>query len=100
MVTFLSKNKLFNPSQHGFIKGRSCLSALLSVYDELVQNLSNNQSSCIDMIYLDFVKAFDKVDYVVFLHKIKKLGITGNLGKWILNFSQTGNILYVSREVF
>ena len=49
MVTFLSENKLFNPSQHGFMKGRSCLSALLSVYDELIQNLSSNQSSCIDM---------------------------------------------------
>ena len=68
MVTFLSENKLFNPSQHGFMKGRSCLSALLSVYDELIQNLSNNQSSCIDMIYLDFTKAFDKVDHGVLLH--------------------------------
>ena len=74
MVTFLSENKLFNPSQHGFMKGRSCLSALLSVYDELIQNLPSNQSSCIDMIYLDFAKAFDKVDHGVLL------------GKWILNF--------------
>ena len=41
------------------------------------------------MIYLDFAKAFDKVDHgfmVYFLHKLKKLGITGNLGKWILDF--------------
>ena len=81
MVTFLSENKLFNPSQHGFLKGRLCLSALLSVYDELIQNLSSNQSSCIDMIYLDFAKAFDTVDHGVLLHKLKNLGITGNLGK-------------------
>ena len=38
------------------------------------------------MIYLDFAKAFHKVDHGVLLHKFKKLGITGNLGKWILNF--------------
>ena len=39
-----------------------------------------------DMIYLDFAKAFDKVDHGVLLHKLKKLGINGNLGKWILDF--------------
>ena len=47
IVTFLTENNLFNPSQHGFMKGRSCLSALLSVYDELINNLSNCQPSCI-----------------------------------------------------
>ena len=99
MVTFLSENKLFNPSQHGFLKGRSCLSALLSVYDKLIQNISSNLSSCIDMIYLDFAKAFDKVDHGVLLHKLKKLSITGNLRNRSSTFSQTGNILYVSREV-
>ena len=86
MVTCLSENKLFNPSQHGFMKDRSCLSALLSVYDELIQNILSNQSSCIDMIYLGFAKAFDKVDHDVLLHKLQKLGITENLGKWILDF--------------
>ena len=39
MVAFLSENNLFNPNQHGFMKGRSCLSALLSVYDEIILNL-------------------------------------------------------------
>ena len=38
------------------------------------------------MIYLDFAKAFDKVNHGALLHKLKKLGITGKLGKWILNF--------------
>ena len=50
------------------------------------------------MIYLDFAKAFDKVNHGVLLNKLKKLGITGNLGKWILNFL-SGNILYIAREV-
>ena len=54
-----------------FIVGRSCLSALLSVYDEVILNLSNSQMSCTDMIYLDFAKAFDKVDHGVLLHKLK-----------------------------
>ena len=86
IVTFLTENNLFNPSQHGFMKGRLCLSALLSVYDEPINNLSNCQPSCIDMIYLDFAKAFDKVDHGVLLHKLKCMGITGDLGNWLLNF--------------
>ena len=86
IVTFLTENILFNPSQHAFMKGRSCLSALLFVYDELINNLSNCQPSCIDMIYLDFAKAFHKVDHGVLLHKLKSNGITGDLGNWLLNF--------------
>ena len=78
IVAFLSENNLFNPNQHGFMKGRSCLSALLSVYYEIILNLSNSQMSCTDMIYLDFAKAFDKVDHGVLLHKLKQLGITGS----------------------
>ena len=91
MVAFLSENNLFNPNQHGFMKGRSCLSALLSVYDEIILNLSNSQMSCTDMIYLDFAKAFDKVDHGILLHKLKQLGITGKLGNWLLSFLSNRN---------
>ena len=69
--------------------------ALLFVYDELINNLSNCQPSCIDMIYLDFAKAFDKVDHGVLLHKLKSIGITGDLGNWLLNFLLTENTLFV-----
>ena len=88
MVVFLSENNLFNPNQHGFMKGRLCLSALLSVYDEIILNLSNSQMSCTDMIYLDFAKAIDKVDHGVLLNKLKQLGITGN---WLLSFLSNRN---------
>ena len=56
-----------NSTQHGFRCGRSCLSALLNIFDDIR-----------DMVYLDFSKAFDKVDHDILLHKVKALGITGN----------------------
>ena len=61
------------------------MSALLSVYDDLM--LMFTDSSCsVDMIYLDFSKAFDKVDHGVLLHKLRDMGIAGNLGIWFHSF--------------
>ena len=46
------------------------------------------------MVYLDFAKAFDKVDHGLILHKIKMLGITGKLGVWLYHFI-TGRTQFV-----
>ena len=40
----------------------------------------------VDVVYLDFEKAFDKLDHGILLHKLGDLGITGALGKWIQAF--------------
>ena len=63
---------------------RSCLSALLNVFDDIMHLTSRGKT--VDMVYLDFTKAFDKVDHGVLLHKIKTLGITGKLGVWLYHF--------------
>ena len=72
-----------NNSQHGFRKGRSCLSALLEVYDEIMTSISDPDVNCIDMVYLDFAKAFDKVDHHILLRKLKHFGITKQVGIWL-----------------
>ena len=40
----------------------------------------------VDTVYLDFSKAFDKVDIGILCHKLRELGIHGNLAIWIFNF--------------
>jgi len=85
IVQFLTENSIYNTTQHGFREGRSCLSALLSVYDDILLSLADG-SSCVDMIYLDFAKAFDKVDHGILLHKLRDIGITGRLGVWFYHF--------------
>ena len=61
------------------------LLALLKVYDVAMHML--NGDSIVDMVYLDFSKAFDKVDHGILLHKVKELGIPGKLGQWLYHFS-------------
>ena len=43
------------------------------------------QGDNVDVIYLYFSKAFDKVDYGLLLRKMHKIGLPGKIGKWILN---------------
>ena len=42
--------------------------------------------STVDVVYLDFAKAFDKVDHGVLLRKLRKMGIRGALYTWIRCF--------------
>ena len=84
VTQFLTERGYLNSSQHGFREGRSCMSALLSVHDDLM--LMFTESCSVDMIYLDFSQAFDKVDHGVLLHMLRDMGIAGNLGIWFHSF--------------
>ena len=84
IVSHLEENGLLNPGQHGFRAGRSCLSQLLAHFETITQILEEGDN--VDVVYLDFSKAFDKVDFQIILRKLNLLGITGNVGKWIYSF--------------
>ena len=90
LVDYMTENDLLNHTQHGFLHRWSCLSVLLSVYeyDDLVN--MNITASAVHMIYLDFSKAFDKVDHGILEveHKLSQIGVCGKLGVWIHNFLQ------------
>ena len=60
-MDFLVKHKLINTSQHGFLKARSCLTNLLCFFEEITKWVDDG--SQVDVIYLDFQKAFDKVPH-------------------------------------
>ena len=81
IIAHMDNNNLFNPSQHGFRAGRSCLSQLIAHFDRILSLIEEGAN--VDVIYLDFAKAFDKVDHSVLLHKLKRFGIQGSVGRWI-----------------
>lgn len=84
IVSYLEENELLNNSQHGFRSGRSCLSQLIAHMDNILEGLERGDN--VDVIYLDFAKAFDKVDIAVTLNKLQSLGISGGVLKWMKSF--------------
>ena len=69
--------------QFGFLRGKSTTSQLLHVINEINKALENREQ--IDSIYLDFAKAFDKVDHILLLKNLRNFGITGKLLNWLNN---------------
>ena len=84
VVAYMERHGLFNPSQHGYRLGHSCLSQLIAHYDHILELLANGVN--VDVVYIDFAKAFDKVVFMVTWKKLKGLGISGKVGKWIHSF--------------
>ncbi len=68
----------------GFIDLWSTLSQLLLQHDLVLSLLENGGN--VDQVYLDFSKAFDKVDHTILLRKARGMGITGSLGTWLGRF--------------
>ena len=98
MVDFLENQNILICKQHGFRKGKSCLSQLLKQYDDILKNLMNHTET--DVIYLDFAKAFDKVDHAILLQKLKNIGIGGELLSWISDFLTDRSQVVVVDGVF
>ena len=67
---------LFSKAQHGFIKGKSCVTQLLEFLEDITQAIDNGED--VDVVYLNFCKAFDKVPHKRLLKKTT----------WVLNKGQ------------
>jgi len=77
----LELNKIINNSQHGFLKGRSCVTNLLEFLEKATTVVDGGGN--FDIIYLDFAKAFDKVPIQRLLKKVRAHGIRGKVLTWI-----------------
>ena len=97
LLSFFDSNAILNDSQHGFRSGRSCVSQLIAHFEKVIEFLS--QGSNVDVVYLDFSKAFDKLDFNILLAKLKKYGVAGKLGRWIHAFL-TGRQQFVTVDGF
>ncbi len=81
LVLFLTETRSLSPSQHGFLPCRPCLSKIILLADRVNRLL--DEGHMVDLIYLNFAKAFDSVSHRFLLVKLKASGIDGAVLNWI-----------------
>ena len=77
----MEEKKVIRSSQHGFTKGKSCLTNLIAFYDDRTGWVDEGRA--VDVVYLDFIKAFDTVSHNILLGKLRKCGLDEWSVKWI-----------------
>ena len=75
---------LIVPGQHGFVPNKACVTNLLETLDIITDALKRGNS--VDLVLLDFAKAFDKVSHAKLIQKLEAYGINKTLVKWIESF--------------
>ncbi|GAB0175569.1 mitochondrial enolase superfamily member 1 [Grus japonensis] len=74
-------NQVIRPSQHRVMKGRSCLTNLISFYDKVTRLV--DEGKAVDVVYLDFSKAFDTISHSILLEKMAAHGLDGCTLCWV-----------------
>ena len=84
LMNHLISNDLISSDQHGFVRNKACVTNLLECQDVVSSMLRDGK--CVDVLYTDFSKAFDKVSHKKLLIKLSAYGIRGRLLRWIESF--------------
>nr|CAH8845910.1 unnamed protein product [Trichobilharzia regenti] len=84
IMAYLENSSLLSGAQHGFRRNLSCLSNLLTARESWVKSKDDRRP--VDVVFIDFSKAFDKVPHKRLLMKLESLGIKGRLLDWLREF--------------
>src|SRR6267154_6323558 len=81
ILEHIDKYSVLNPSQHGFVKNKSCLTNLLEFVTFVSDCMDDHKE--VDVIFFNFQKAFDKLLNKRLLAKLLSFGITEKVYTWI-----------------
>ena len=84
MVEYMNNHNLLERYQHGSSTGRSTLTQLISQHASLIDQLKNGAN--VELMYLDFSNAFDKVSHSKLLRRMASFGFKDPLLNWVKAF--------------
>lgn len=84
IAEFLEHNKLLSNHQHGFRKNLSTTTQLITTIHEIASTLDS--AGQIDLVFLDFSKAFDRVCHSKLLTKLHRFGLPSFIINWIQQY--------------
>ena len=82
--TQLEEKKVIRNSQHGFTKGKSCLTNLIAFYGGITSWVDGGRA--VNVVYLDFRKVFDTASHDILILKLRKHGIDEWMLRWVKNW--------------
>ncbi|GAB0191241.1 mitochondrial enolase superfamily member 1 [Grus japonensis] len=84
IMQHVQDNQVIRPSHHGFMKGTSCLTNLISFYDKVTCLV--DEGKAVGVVYLDFSKAFDTISHSILLEKLAAQGLDRHTLHWVKNW--------------
>ena len=84
LTSYLLSKNLITKQQHAFIARHSTITNLLECTRDW--NMSLNSKYCVDIVYVDYRRAFDSIVHSKLLLKLSCFGFCGKLLEWLTVF--------------